>query len=250
MREVKRIRRFICSSGRCPHVISNRTVGVGFLALVLVCNGCLLLARYELSRDQALLDRAIAVVTALTRTTVAVSNSIGLPKRLSVKIVEAAENISHRMVALSPDAAQLHLHKALVLIDFARIQREFGSSELERTRASQADSLLKGLAAKRLGDPAWQRDVSVAHSKLGDLLQAQNRLEEAYAHYDASRAILEGHAANSSAASKRALATSFMKMGDVDIARGSLNEALVNYDASLAIMDRLARRRPAIRRAT
>jgi hypothetical protein len=114
------------------------------------CNGCLLLARYELSRDQALLDRAIAVVTALTRRIVAVSNSIGFPKMLSVKIVETVENISRRMAALSPDAAQLHLHKALVLIDFARLQREFGSSELERTHASQADSLLKGLAAKRL----------------------------------------------------------------------------------------------------
>jgi tetratricopeptide (TPR) repeat protein len=244
MRGVKRIRPLICHPGRWHHSITSRSNGLGLLALALACGGGLVLARCQLSRDQGSLDRALAAVTALTRTAVAVSDSIGVPSTLSVKIIEAAEGVFRDVAALSRDAAYERLQKALLLIDFARIHTELGSSELARTRTSEADSLLQGLAAAHPNDSGWQRDVSIAYSKLGDLLKTQNRLEHAYAHYDASRAILEGHAAGLSAENKRRLAISFIDMGDVDIARGFLNEALSNYDQSLVIMDRLATAEP------
>src|ERR1700730_4685009 len=187
MRGVKRIRPLICHPGRWHHSITSRSNGFGLLALVLACGGGLVLARCELSRDQARLNGALAAVPALTRTAVAVSDSIGVPSTLSVKIIEAAEGVFRDVAALSRDAAYERLQKALLLIDFARIHTELGSSELASPRTSEADSLLQGLAAAHPNDPGWQRDVSIAYSKLGDLLKTQNRLEHAYAHYDASR---------------------------------------------------------------
>jgi hypothetical protein len=140
MRGVKRIRPLICHPGRWHHATTSRSNGLGLLALALACGGGLVLARCELSRDQGSLDRALAAVTALTRTAVAVSDSIGVPSILSVKIIEAVEGVFRDVVALSRDAAYERLQKALLLIDFARIHTELGSSELARTRTSEADS--------------------------------------------------------------------------------------------------------------
>jgi hypothetical protein len=54
MRGANRIRHLICDSGRWRHVIISRSIGLGLLALAVACDGGLVLARYELSRDQVL----------------------------------------------------------------------------------------------------------------------------------------------------------------------------------------------------
>ena len=223
--------------GRRRHAMICGTVAAGLLALTLACAGGLAFARYELARNDALLDRTLAHVSALTRTAVAGSNSIGLPRSLSLLILETAERLHRNLSGLGHDTMDLRLHKALTLIDFARLHGVLGSIELERARATEANRLLQGLAAELPGNPTWQLDLSIAHDRLGDLLQDQGKFNETLTNYRASREIIQDLAADPKYADRQR--ELLVKMGDVSTALGFLNEALASYDESLAIAWRL-----------
>jgi tetratricopeptide (TPR) repeat protein len=223
------------------HVMISRTVAAGLLAFTLACAG-LGFARYELARNDALRDRTLAHVSELARKAVAASKAIGLPRSFSLLVVDAAEGLHRDIAGLGHDTTDLRLHKALMLIDFARVHGALADNELNYARASEAGRLLWGLADELPGNPSWQLDLSIAYERLGDLLQAQGRFTEAAADYRAGREIIEDLSADlSSADRQREL---FIKMGDMDIARGFLNEALASYDESLAIAWRLAAEEP------
>ena len=55
--------------------------------------------------------------------------------------------------------------------------------------------IAEALAAADPSHAGWQRDLSVSHNKIGDVLSAQGRLEEAGTAYRASLAIREALAA-------------------------------------------------------
>ena len=82
--------------GRRRHAMIRGTVAAGLLALTLACAGGLAFARYELARNDALLDRTLAHVSALTRTAVASSNSIGLPRSLSLLMTTRQSTLLRR----------------------------------------------------------------------------------------------------------------------------------------------------------
>ena len=88
----------------------------------------------------------------------------------------------------------------------------------------------------------WQRDLSVSYDKVGDVLVAQGKLEEALKAYRDSLAIAERLAAadRSNTQWQRDLSVSYDKIGDVLVAQGKLEEALKAYRDSLAIRERLA----------
>jgi len=228
------------AAGHRQQAIIRWVVAAGLPAL-LVCAG-FALARYELARHDVLLDRILAQVTAFTGAAVAVSSSIGVPRSLSLVIVQASEHLFRDIAELGHDTPSLRLHKALMLIDFAHVHGALGSKELERDRASEASRLLQGLADEIPIDAAWERELSIAYVRLGDLLKAQGRFTEALADYGASREIIEEYATASSYAER--LRELFIKMGDVDVARGFFDEALATYGKGLAIAMRLVADEP------
>ncbi|MBV1696385.1 MAG: tetratricopeptide repeat protein [Hyphomicrobiales bacterium] len=91
-----------------------------------------------------------------------------------------------------------------------------------------------------------ERDLSVSHDRIGDVLVAQGRLPAALDAYRASLAIAERLAAADpgNAGWQRDLSVSHNKIGDVLVAQGSLPAALDAYRASLAIAERLAKADP------
>jgi tetratricopeptide (TPR) repeat protein len=92
----------------------------------------------------------------------------------------------------------------------------------------------------------WQRDLAVAHNKIGDVLRAQGNLRDALAAHQASLAIRERltKADPENAEWQRDLAVAHNKIGDVLRAQGNLRDALAAYQAPLAIRERLAKADP------
>jgi tetratricopeptide (TPR) repeat protein len=93
---------------------------------------------------------------------------------------------------------------------------------------------------------SWQRDLSVACNKVGDVLKAQGNLADALQAYRDSLAIIERLAKidPSNAGWQRDLSVSYERVGNVLMAQGNLADALQVYRDCLAIGVRLANADP------
>jgi tetratricopeptide (TPR) repeat protein len=92
----------------------------------------------------------------------------------------------------------------------------------------------------------WQRHISVSYNKIGDVLIAQGKLQDALRAYRESIAIFErlAKADPSNTDRQRDLAVSYEKVGDALVAQGKLPEALNAYRDGLAIKERMAKADP------
>ncbi len=108
---------------------------------------------------------------------------------------------------------------------------------LEPTRA-----VLERLASSDPGNAGWQRDLSVSHNLIGDVLRVQGDLSGALAAYEASLRIRERLASSDpgNAGWQRDLSISQANVGDIRSAQGDLQGALDAYRATLATQQRLA----------
>ena len=96
------------------------------------------------------------------------------------------------------------------------------------------------------GNAGWQRDLSVSHDRIGDVLVARATCRRRWQAYRASLAI-ESAWPRPTPAMPAGSATSRCrtnKIGDVLVAQGNLPAALEAYQASLAISERLAKADP------
>jgi tetratricopeptide (TPR) repeat protein len=232
-------------------------------AALLAYEGGIAFARQELVGNEVLLDRTVQMVAVLADTAASAARTLGLPRSVSADILENGEDAARDLLTLGADSPRLRYRRAALLIEFARhyaaLGQAEGSAELlrARARATEAEVLMRSLAAEVPGNPGWQRDMSDTYDGLGDVLQAQGRLKEALAAYRASAAIAErvateqlrkelaGKAERESVLTgrQRDLAARYIKAGDVAIAlteKGALDDALESYQASLAIDQRLA----------
>ena len=113
---------------------------------------------------------------------------------------------------------------------------------LEATRGK-----LDELTTEDPSNADWQRDLSVSHVKIGDVVIAQGDLAGALAASRAGREIAETLAAQdpANAGWQRDLSISHERIGDVLIAQGDLAGALAAYRAGLEIRETLAAQDPA-----
>jgi tetratricopeptide (TPR) repeat protein len=102
------------------------------------------------------------------------------------------------------------------------------------------------LARRDPGNAEGQRDLSVSHDKVGDVLMAAGDRDGALAAHRASLGIRETLARRDpgNAEWQRDLSVSENKIGDVLLAQGDRDGALAAHRASLAIAETLARRDP------
>jgi len=106
----------------------------------------------------------------------------------------------------------------------------------------RTNETLQKLCRQAPGNAGWQRDLSISHDRIGDVLSAQGDLTAALAAYRASLEIRARLAAADpgNAGWQRDLSVSHNKLGDVLRAQGDLTAALAAYRASLEISARLA----------
>lgn len=104
------------------------------------------------------------------------------------------------------------------------------------------DGIMKDLPGSDLGNPTWQRDLSVGYSDVGDVQKAQRDLPAALKSYQKSLAIAQRLAKFEprDLAWQDDLSVSYLKVGDIQQAEGDLNAALASYHASVTIAKRLA----------
>jgi tetratricopeptide (TPR) repeat protein len=114
----------------------------------------------------------------------------------------------------------------------------------------QLQAIHQRVQARAAADPAnteWQRDLSVAHSRLGDAATAAGDLTTARSHYQASLDIRVRLAAADPANPQwqRDLSMGYSRLGDIAASAGDLTTARSHYQASLDITARLTAADPA-----
>jgi tetratricopeptide (TPR) repeat protein len=111
----------------------------------------------------------------------------------------------------------------------------------ERTR-----SILEGLTHADPGNARWQRDLSVAHEKIGNVLVAQGDLSGALERYRISLGIRDrlGQADPGNVRWQYDLGISHERMGDALMAQGKLAEALRSYESRYQLISALAEQDP------
>ncbi len=128
--------------------------------------------------------------------------------------------------------------------DVARLTEDLANT---MTAYRAALRLAEALAGRDPANTVWQRDLSVSHERIGNVLVAQGDGAGALKAYRASLAIREALAGRDPANTEwqRDLSVSHNKIGDVLVAQGDGAGALKAYRASLAIREALAGRDPA-----
>jgi tetratricopeptide (TPR) repeat protein len=99
------------------------------------------------------------------------------------------------------------------------------------------------LLGTETGNAGWQRDLSVACERIGDVLATQGNLPEAMKSFHEALAIREqlAGADADNADRQRDLAAAHERIGDAMVAQGNLPEAVKSLREALAIRERLAR---------
>jgi tetratricopeptide (TPR) repeat protein len=104
----------------------------------------------------------------------------------------------------------------------------------------------KTLAGQDKTNSGWQRDLSVGYERIGDVLVAQGKLQEALEAYQQSlkirQTLAEQDKTNSSWQSD--LSVSYQRVGEILAAQGDLVGALKNYRDEFAITEKLASQDP------
>jgi tetratricopeptide (TPR) repeat protein len=204
-------------------------------------------ARHELSRNELLLDRTLQRATELVSKSVIMSEQFGVSRRLSLGILEQAEDLFRDMAELGRESRQLRYRKAWMMIEFARDYAALGNTSAQRARANEAHQLMQGLAAESKGNDTFRRGLSVTYEEIGDVLAQQGNLPEALKSYRDSLAIRAAMVEDTPANTgwQRDLSLAHERTGDVLVALGNLPEALKSYREGLAIRERLAKAEPA-----
>jgi tetratricopeptide (TPR) repeat protein len=144
---------------------------------------------------------------------------------------------------LSNSELQRDLYVSYVNVGNVLVAQGKLDDALKAYRGSLA--IAERLAAADRSNMKWQRDLQIIidrYIKVGDVLVAQGKLDEALTAYRDSLAIFERLAAAdwSNTQWQRDRSVSYIKVGNVLVEQGKLDESLKAYRDGLAITERLA----------
>lgn len=162
-----------------------------------------------------------------------VSPATGTPASAAREICRLLQNPDHsvrarvaeRLLFSFDDAAGRHVASDVRLIVLNAVEQTF-----------------RELLRDEPGNAGWQRNLSVAHDRVGDVLVAQGKLPEALTSFREGLAIREKLTGTDSdnAALQHDLSISYEKIGDLLAVQGKLDEALDSIRKQLAVVERLA----------
>ena len=162
------------------------------------------------------------------------------------KILGTAEDAIDALVAKSGGNLELLHTQVGMLNEFAKTYATQGDVASQDRAARKELAIADRLAKADARNAGWQRDLSAAYDRVGDVRVAQGNLAAALASYKDGLAILDGLAKTNpgNADWQRDLSVLYNKVGDVLQAQGNLAERLKSYQDGLDIVGRLARADP------
>ena len=210
------------------------------LALSLAWQAGIAWTRDQLTHNEPLLERTLERAALVTSTAVAVLNQLGLPRGLSVGMLQDAEDRLSAVADLGRDTPQLRLRKVSMLLDSVQMYGTLGEPQLLRVRASEAERQLQQIAAEGSGRPARQRELAASYDRLGDALRAHGMLSEALASYRAGLGWAERAASDPGHIHWRhELAVCLVKIGNGELDRGAPGAALASFQRSRLLAEQL-----------
>ena len=156
-----------------------------FLLLAVAATGSAVYAWQQLKTNEAFLNATLKRATEIVDAAVAQAEKYNVPRTATLELLRQAEGPFDDMARYGRPTPELRYRKAWMLIQFARNYAILGDTGKQRERAREALRLLTGLAAKKPDDPAYQRNIAVAHDEVGDVLVAQGNLQEALSSFRA-----------------------------------------------------------------
>jgi tetratricopeptide (TPR) repeat protein len=163
--------------------------------------------------------------------------------RFSLGDLDGAEQALQRSLELARSRGDGRLElRALLGLGEEQLQRGDGEAALGHVR--QAVTIATALAEQQPADPDHQRDLAVAHTKVGDALLAQGQPAAALEAYRHSLAIRETLAAQDllSSRAQRDLAIGLERIGEILLWQKDLDAAVDTCRRSLAIRHALVER--------
>ena len=169
-------------------------------------------------------------------------NVQGMSAETVRKILETARVTFEQLATSAPEDLTLQYSRAAMLSEFGNTYLALGDLSQALKAFDDSLAITKLLVATDRSNTQWQRDLSVAYSKVSDVLKAQGKLDEALKLYRDRLAISERLAASDRTNTQwqNDLSISYEEVGDVLVPQGKLDEALKAYGDSLAIRERLA----------
>jgi len=208
-------------------------------------------AQTETSEAQAQRDRAEHTVTLATDAANSLifdlaekfHNRPDVPAATVITyILDRAIKLLEALVSSGETRPALRRSQAEGLLGMADSQLTVGQLGSAVAAAKHAREILQTLATEQPESTDFRRELFVAYTKIGEVLEVQGDLAEALESYRDSLTIRArlAEADQGNAGWQRDLSVSYEKVGDVLVAQGNLAEALKSYRDSLTIRARLA----------
>jgi tetratricopeptide (TPR) repeat protein len=165
-----------------------------------------------------------------------------MPVALSKKILEQARELQDKLFRIAEPSLGLRFSRAQALEKTAELLLVLlRDTKGALDAASQAHDIFKVLLESSPDDIAWQYDLSAIDNTIGDVLNAQGRLDEALAAYSESLGIAKGLARKipgNAPLLQRSLSNSDLGIGDILKQQGHLDNALAAYRDALVLTKR------------
>ena len=226
----------------------RRLASLAIISLVVTSNLAILglwqwrVAQAERSRAESALALATETANELVFNLARIfKDASGVPASTIADILDRARKMQGQLAAGGSMSTDLERGQAAALMETVDSLLTTGDVKAALEAARQAHSFIEKLAQSDPRNSHWQRDLSDAYRKIGDVQQAQGNLSEALQAFSASRAIIEQLTASdpTNAGWQHDLSVTLNRIGNVQAPQGDLKAALQAYSDSLAIIRRL-----------
>ncbi|MEZ5940621.1 MAG: tetratricopeptide repeat protein [Planctomycetaceae bacterium] len=196
---------------------------------------------YILSRKQSLLERFDRDQQA-SRERNLLPLLEAVRKQVLVADYAAAHDLCEELLERDPAWAHALHEQFWIITELGDRALKYETVSVAEQKLQQAERLALRLVNLPTVHPQAQRDLSVSHNKLGDVLRQMGQPQAALEHYEAGLKIREQLAAadERDAQAQRDLSISHNKLGNVLLQMGQPQAAFEHYEADLKISQQLA----------
>ena len=162
-------------------------------------------------------------------------DTVGMPADLVKDILDRARALQEQLTKSGQLTPDLKHSEAEALLQTVGAQLTIGNTAGALSAGKEARRIYLDLLAADRGNEYWQRGVSIADQRVGDVQVVQGSLQDALTSYRGGLAMMERltKANPDNATWQHDLSISYQNVGDVQVAQGNLQDALTSFRASL-----------------